>query len=177
MKSSFYFFAISVFLFCSCAEPKVRRPKQHSTTSFYKEVIDQNKKLNALEKQKIENLLSKDTLNIYYSSPNGFWYTYNQKDSTNVNKSPVSGDLITISFDIKDITNNVLYENRTVDYKVDKEDFIPALQEGVKLMKEGEKVTFVIPSYRAFGVTGDGNKIGINQTIKSTLTLQKIKEE
>jgi len=42
-------------------------------------------------------------------------------------------------------------------------------------MKVGETITFVIPSYSAFGITGDGNKIGINQSIKSTVTLINIK--
>jgi len=41
-------------------------------------------------------------------------------------------------------------------------------------MKVGEIITFVIPSYTAFGISGDGNKIGINQSIKSTVTLINI---
>ena len=60
-------------------------------------------------------------------------------------------------------------------YIVDKEDFISGLQKGIKLMKIGETITFVIPSYSAFGITGDGNKIGVNQSIKSTVTLINIK--
>ena len=70
----------------------------------------------------------------------------------------------------------ILYiKKQEKSYKIDKEDFIPALQDGIKLMKIGETITFVIPSYRAFGVTGDGNKIEVNQTIKSTVTLIDIK--
>jgi FKBP-type peptidyl-prolyl cis-trans isomerase len=38
-------------------------------------------------------------------------------------------------------------------------------------MKVGETITFVIPSYNAFGVFGDGNKIEMNTTIISTVTL------
>ena len=41
-------------------------------------------------------------------------------------------------------------------------------------MKLGEIITFVIPSYRAFGLVGDEHKIGINKTIKSTVKLIKI---
>ena len=59
-------------------------------------------------------------------------------------------------------------------YIIDKEDFISGLQKGIKLMKIGETVTFVIPSYSAFGIAGDGNKIGINQSIKSKVTLINI---
>jgi FKBP-type peptidyl-prolyl cis-trans isomerase len=60
-------------------------------------------------------------------------------------------------------------------YRIDKEDFIFALQLGIKLMKVGETIIFVIPSYNAFGISGDGEKIGINQSIKSTVTLLNIK--
>ena len=42
---------------------------------------------------------------------------------------------------------------------------------------KGETITFVIPSYRAFGVTGDGNKIAVNQPIQSTVTLIDIKSK
>ena len=41
-------------------------------------------------------------------------------------------------------------------------------------MKTGETITFVLPFYNAFGVLGDGNKIGVNQSIKITVTLIKI---
>ena len=60
-------------------------------------------------------------------------------------------------------------------YRVDKEDLISALKVGIKLMKIGETIIFVIPSYSAFGISGDGNKIGINQSIISTVTLLNIK--
>jgi FKBP-type peptidyl-prolyl cis-trans isomerase len=41
-------------------------------------------------------------------------------------------------------------------------------------MKIGETITFVLPSYNAYGITGDNNKIGLNQSIKSTVTLINI---
>ncbi len=158
---------------CSSSEP--RKPKKHSTSNFYKEVIENNKNLNNLEKKQIVFFLSKDTINNYHVSSNGFWYTYIKKDTINTS-TPAKGNLVTLTYNIMDFDGRVIYENQTINYRVDKEDFIPALQEGIKLMKKGEIVTFVIPSYRAFGVTGDGNKIGISQTIKSNLTLIDIKK-
>jgi FKBP-type peptidyl-prolyl cis-trans isomerase FkpA len=61
------------------------------------------------------------------------------------------------------------------NYVVDKQDFISGIQKGIKLMKVGETIIFVIPSYNAFGISGDGNKIGMNKTIISRVTLLKIK--
>jgi hypothetical protein len=42
---------------------------------------------------------------------------------------------------------------------------------------EGETVTFLFPSYKAFGYYGDKNKIGTNWLIKTKVTLNDIKEK
>lgn len=175
MRNSIYIFVLASLYIVSCKTPEPRRPKKHSVNNFYKEVIAENKKLNALEKNAIEAHLKKDTLYTYESSARGFWYTYVNKD-TLATQLPIKGDQVTLDYVITDIDGNIIYDRQIRDYVVDKEDFVPGLQEGIKLMKKGETVTFVIPSYRAYGVTGDGSKIGINQTIKSTLTLIEIKK-
>lgn len=48
------------------------------------------------------------------------------------------------------------------------------LQEGLVKMKEGSKAIFIIPSYLAYGLTGDGNKVGNNQTLVYHVTLLKV---
>ncbi|PKH50747.1 gliding motility-associated peptidyl-prolyl isomerase GldI [Tenacibaculum sp. Bg11-29] len=174
MKLKIIFFLVVILGVVSCKEPEARRPNKQGTTNFYNEVVKKNKKLNALEKKRLENFISKDTVNQYTVSKNGFWYTYVVKDSLNTLK-PKKEDVVLISFDISDINGNILYRRQERNYKVDKEDFIPALQDGIKLMRKGETITYIIPSYSAFGITGDGNKIGVRQPIKSTVTLIEIK--
>lgn len=176
MKHKIILFVLIVLVAVSCKEPEARRPKQHGTTNFYKEVLKENKRLNALEKKRLEEWVAKDTVKEYKTSPNGFWYAYITKDTLN-SSSPQFEDLVMLSYNITNLNGDVLYEKKERSYKVDKEDFIPALQDGIKLMKKGETITFVIPSYRAFGVTGDGNKIAVNQPIQSTVTLIDIKSK
>ena len=160
----------------SCAETEARRPKKHGTQNFYKDIVQKNKRLNELELKKIEFFLSKDTINEYLSSSSGFWYTYKKRDASK-KKLPKKEDIVDIEYDITSLDGEVLYEKERRAYRVDKEDFIPALQDGIKLMKKGETITFVIPSFRAYGVTGDGDKIGISQPIKSTVTVIDIKNK
>lgn len=175
MKSRVYIYIIVVIGVFGCKELEARRPKQQSTKNFYKEVVAQNKKLNALETQKILSHFSKDTITEYKSSANGFWYAY-QKQDTVLNSTPVKGDEVTLHYNITSLNNEVIYDFQTRKYTIDKEDFVPGLRDGIKLMKKGETITFVIPSYRAYGVTGDGNRIGMNQTLKSIVTLIEIKK-
>ncbi|OSY87641.1 hypothetical protein WH52_09360 [Tenacibaculum holothuriorum] len=175
MKNSFIILLL-ITLMVSCATPEARRPKQHGTTNFYKEVLAKNKRLNALEKKAIESWIKKDTLYEFKPSTSGFWYAYQKKDTVNV-KTPKPEEVTVIDFDITDLYGNVIYPKQQKEYTVDKQDFISGLQDGIKLMKKGETITFVIPSYRAYGVVGDGNKIKGNQPIKSTITLIDIKSK
>ena len=120
--------------------------------------------------------MAKDTINSYVDSHNGFWYVYNHKIDGNL-VFPKTEDVVTLQYDIQDLEGNIIYAKEELgnkEYKVGKQDFIPALQDGIKLMKKGETITFVIPSYRGFGVVGDEHKIGVNQTLKSTVTLLDI---
>ena len=177
MKNSFLLI-VCVLFFYSCAEQEARRPVTQKTATVLSETIKQKKELIASENKFIEDYIAKDSINRYITSSYGFWYTYVSKNE-NESASPKIGDEVEITYNITDVNNVVIYSKAALGikkYTIDKEDFIPALQEGLKLMKVGETITFVIPSYRAFGLVGDENKIGINQTLKSTVTLLKIKE-
>lgn len=160
---------------CSKIEPrKPINPRPSST--ILQETIQESKKLNALENARLLSIIEKDSTKNYQVSSNGFWYAYINKVEES-KKSPKIGDVVSIQYDIADLQGNIIYSKEELglkNYKVDKEDFISALQSGIKLMKVGETITFVIPSYKAFGVSGDGKKIGINQSIKSTVTLINI---
>lgn len=175
MKSKLLIFLMVICFGCSKTTP--RRPiNPKPSATILSETLSQSIKLNTKEDKKIAAIIRKDSSNTYLMSSNGFWYTYIKKSKKNL-VSPVEGDLVTIRYEISDLENNIIYSEEELglkQYKVDKEDFISALQNGIKLMKLGETITFIIPSYNAFGILGDGNKIGINQSIKSTVTLINI---
>jgi gliding motility-associated peptidyl-prolyl isomerase len=110
-------------------------------------------------------------------SSNGFWYTYINKIEEDL-PTPIKGDEVVLEYNITALNDTIIYSKEALgikNYRVGEEDFISGLQKGIKLMKIGETITFVIPSYSAFGITGDNNKIGINQSIKSTVKLINIK--
>ena len=140
------------------------------------ESIKRNKALNKLEEEVLLLKMKKDSLNNYISSDHGFWYFYQVKDTIN-NKFPVKGDEVIFTHEIKDLRDSIIYTKEELgikNYLVDKEELITGLQEGIKLMKEGEVVTFLFPSHIAFGYTGF-EKIKPNQPLIYTVQLNKIK--
>ncbi|PQJ82132.1 gliding motility-associated peptidyl-prolyl isomerase GldI [Polaribacter glomeratus] len=176
MKIRYLFF---LMLFCySCSKNEPRKPiNPKPSTTLYKETIKEAISLNKIEDAKILQLIKNDSTKIYLQSSQGFWYTYINKIEENL-PTPVNGNEVIFEYEIRNLNDSLIYSKENLgikSYVIDKEDFISGLQKGIKLMKIGETITFVLPSYSAFGITGDGNKIGINQSIISTVTLTNIK--
>jgi len=177
MKIKFLIFTSILCLGCSKITPREPiNPKPSST--ILKETIQESIKLNRIEDAKVLASIKIDSTRNYQVSSHGYWYTYITKVDKDT-PTPKAGDIASFEYNIADLQGTVIYSKEELglkEYKVDKEDFISALQVGIKLMKVGETITFVVPSYNAFGISGDKNKIGINQSIKSTVTLINIKK-
>jgi gliding motility-associated peptidyl-prolyl isomerase len=172
--------ATGVFALVSCKSPEARRPVQQSSGSFIKESAERNKILYKKEEERIASIMAANPENEYLSSPSGFWYYYNIKDSLDVAK-PVYGDIVTFTYDIKSLEGtSILTETETglQTYKIDQsnQDLISGLRDGVKLMKVGEQVTFLFPSYKAYGYYGLEDILGTNVPIQSTVTLKSIQQ-
>jgi FKBP-type peptidyl-prolyl cis-trans isomerase FkpA len=176
----FNFIFLLVFLgLNSCSEQEARAPITSSKSNGLLSTISVLKEINKAEETKIKNYIKKDSLHSYISSPNGFWYRYIVKNDSDT-VFPVKGDIVQVSYDLLDLNDQIIYSKETngiKEYVVDKEDFIRGLQAGIKLMKEGESMKFIIPSFNAFGVLGDEKKIGMNTSIISRITLININKD
>lgn len=175
-----YLFIFSAILF-SCHTPEARRPIKRQSGTFIKESAIRNKELYDQERDYISQLMQKDSSKTYYSSEKGFWYYYNKKDSIH-SETPEVGDIVRFTYNIKDLNgNNILSEeeNGIQNYKVDQsnQELISGVREGIKIMKEGETVTFIIPSYKAYGYYGIQNKLGTNVPVQSTVHLLSIDKQ
>ncbi|MET2985423.1 gliding motility-associated peptidyl-prolyl isomerase GldI [Aureibaculum conchae] len=177
IKNNFSFLSgISlVVLLISCTTPQPRKPVVQKTSSFLQESIERNKIINKVEEKALKALMESDTSKNYISSESGFWYYYNTKNSE-VSELPKTGDEVIFTYEIKDINNEVIYTKEELgekNYLVDKQELITGLQDGLKLIKEGETVTFLFPSHKAYGYSGY-QKIKSNEPLICTVTLHKI---
>lgn len=165
----------------SCKSPEARYPVSQNSGSYIDESVERNKEMIAQEEDYIKEVMGKNVDTEYLSSADGFWYYYNEKstDSTNT-KTPDFGDIVVFDYSISSIEGKSIYaegEKPTREYTMDKEKLFTGLRQGLKLMKEGETVTFLFPSHKAFGYYGDKEKIGSNTPITARVTLHEIKEE
>lgn len=174
MKYSVVVLIFSI-VFISCSSPEARKPIVRKTSSFMSESIERNKLLNKAENALIMNKINSDSLHFYESSAYGFWYYYDVEKPAD-NYTIKRGDVVFYSHEIKSLDGKTLYGKEalgTKSYLVDKEELITGLQDGFKLMKEGEVVTFLFPSHKAYGYTGN-DLIKPNQSLIYTVELLKI---
>ena len=169
---------VLLLLVIGCSKNEARRPiNPKPSTTIFSETVDEARKLRLLEDKSIRSYIASDSTRKYIQSESGFWYSYDTKLESDL-RTPQPGDTIRFSYDVKTLQDSLLYDKEElgiVDYIVDKQDQITGVQRGIKLMKEGETITFIFPSYTAYGSTGDGKKIGIYHSLKSTITLLNIK--
>lgn len=172
-----YAFVISIVLLLvvSCSSPEARKPIVRKTSSFMNESIERNKLLNKAENAVLLQQMKSDSLHTYVNSENGYWYYYELR-VTNDDYTPKRGDEVFYKHEIKALNGDVIYSEDdlgTKSYLIDKEELITGLQDALKIMKEGEKLTFLFPSYKAYGYTGL-DRVKPNQPLIYSVELLKI---
>ncbi|WP_139957939.1 gliding motility-associated peptidyl-prolyl isomerase GldI [Flavicella sediminum] len=177
MKTKIFFILVWSGLFFSCKEQIARKPIQQNSTTLSK-AMAVSQEIFAQEQALIQDFIKKDSTNNYISSKKGFWYTYVEKKEEGV--FPVKGDIVTFELSIFSLNGKELYSKEELGlktYVIDKEHVMKGIQEGIKLMKEGETVRFLFSSFVAFKTKGDQeNRIGINEPIETRIKLTNIKQ-
>lgn len=179
-KISVYFLTFAtLLLIIGCKEPQARRPISHSSGTFMNESVDRNKKLIKGEESKIDSIIKSNPEIKYTASQKGYWYHYEVKNDIDTLR-PKKGDVAQFDYEIKDINGSIIYskeELKPQTYVVDKQNIMMGLRSGIKLMRKTEKITFLFPSHMGFGYHGDNKKIGTNEPLICTVTLNDFKPE
>lgn len=167
-------------LLCGCSQQQARKPISQSSGSFLKESVERNKKLISGEERKIDSIIKSNPSVKYIASNKGYWYRYDVKNELDTLR-PRKGDVANFNYEVKDLNGNIIYselELRPQTYHVDKEqNIIIGLRHGLKLMHKKETVTFLFPSHIAYGYHGDNRRIGQNEPLVYTVTLNDFTPE
>jgi gliding motility-associated peptidyl-prolyl isomerase len=172
------FFA--TLLYSSCKQhQEARRPVSQSSGSFMKQSIARNKKLIASEEVQIDSVIKSNSGKTYIASKKGYWYYYETRNLLD-SLTPKKGDIAFFDYEVKDLKGNIIYSQEELApqiYKVDKQEIMMGLRDGIKLMRKTEKVHFLFTSHMGYGYHGDNNKIGTNQPLFCTVTLRDFMPE
>lgn len=89
----------------------------------------------------------------------------------------VDEDIVKINYTVSLLDGSKVYSSDStgaLEFKIGKSDVAGGLQEGVKLLHEGDKAIFILPAHLAYGLTGDGDKIKQYATLVIDAEMLKI---
>ena len=93
-------------------------------------------------------------------------------------KTPAMDNDVTIAYKISLLNGMYCYSSDSsglLTFRMGQSTEPGGLQEGLLHMQEGGKSLMIVPSWLAYGVTGDGDKIGSNQSLVFEVDLVKVK--
>ncbi|MEP7265504.1 MAG: FKBP-type peptidyl-prolyl cis-trans isomerase [Bacteroidota bacterium] len=93
-------------------------------------------------------------------------------------RKPAKNSDVTVSYKINLLDGTYCYSSDSsgvLTFRLGESTEPGGLQEGILLMNEGGSSLMIIPSYLAYGLTGDGDKIGSNQSLVYKVELLKVK--
>ena len=156
-----------------CDAPEPRRPINKKKQYFLSQSAQRNKSRMANEQALFQNIRNDEPQREYQNSSKGFWYAIIEGEAIQ-KPLPIKGQEVVMRYRIEDLSGNVLYDEEQlgeVRFLVDQEDYLPALREAAKVLREGQKGIFLFPSYLCFGYQGDFEKIGSNQPLRFVIKL------
>lgn len=172
-------FLFAILALVSCKQQQARMPVSRSSGAFLNASVERNKKLIKGEEGKIDSIIKINPNVKYLASQKGYWYYYDTKNDKDTLR-PKKGDVANFDYEIKDINGDVIYsqlELKPQTYIVDKQNIMMGLRHGIKLMHKNETVTFLFPSHMAYGYHGDNRRIGTNEPLICTVTLNDFKPQ
>lgn len=136
--------------------------------------IAMNSTFSGEENEQIDGFLSRRP--DWRMSKTGSGLRYFIYDSTN-NQQAQAGQIVWVNFTISLLDNTICYTSKRGEpesYMIEKSDIESGIHEGLKLMAEGEKAKFILPSHLAHGLIGDLDQIPPLEPVVYDIELVKI---
>lgn len=167
----FFLFSGLIAVGCNRHQEERRLPDQQELRKTLEET---NKILLESEKQEIRDFIARYGWDMKQTG-SGLWYQIYQQGE---GESASAGKIAFINYTIGLLTGDMIYSSETEgarEFRIGRGGVELGLEEGILLLKEGDKARFIMPSHLAHGVPGDGVKIPARATIVYDVELIELK--
>ena len=174
MKYNYKGFFLFFLIFYSCGNNEPQQQKKFNPNDYKDPLVAANKHLVKAEEKQIEDYISRYNWNMRETGTGLRYLIYKKGNGEKAEKNKIAK----INFTVSLINGNVCYSS---DIEGSKEFFIgrggveTGIEEGILLLRVGDKAKFIIPSHLAFGLLGDQDKIPTRATLIYDIELLELK--
>lgn len=177
MKTSFLFILLVSLLLCSCGEPQQNpqpRIVQGQSDRQMKESLEKaNRYLVNDEEEEIDNYVRRHQLELV-ATGTGLRYQIVEEGK---GRPVLPGNKVTLDYVLYDLLGDVVYNSETdgpMQFVVGRSELPTGLDEGVRLLHEGDLAWVIVPSHLGYGLLGDQKSVPPRATLIYLLKLKKV---
>jgi FKBP-type peptidyl-prolyl cis-trans isomerase len=144
--------------------------------NYEKSLLEANKQAVLVEDRQIEDFIKRHNLEVQKTGTGLRFMIYEKGNG----KMAEEGRIAEFEFTVRLITGDSIYssdETGTKEFLIGRGGVEPGLEEGILLLREGDRAKFILPSHLAFGLLGDQDKIPPKATLIYDVKLLKIKDK
>jgi FKBP-type peptidyl-prolyl cis-trans isomerase FkpA len=157
MKNFFFLISITSFLhiFSGCNENSEEKPPLKITKKQMDSItVEMETKYNQMEEDRITDYISRHVP--MEKSERGFWFTITKKNPS----GKVIQDMSMVKYKrVVSLCNSQELYNDEMILTIGNGNEIPGMHDALKMLRKGEEAIFIFPSYLAYGLIGDQNKV------------------
>jgi FKBP-type peptidyl-prolyl cis-trans isomerase FkpA len=167
-------FAVLI-LFSAVIACNVKQEKKNEVSEDPEKLMNINKAMIAEEQELIDNYIQRFNYKMT-ATETGLQYQHIVRGN---GRQPQFNDDVTLAYRMKLLDGTYCYSSDSsglLTFRLGQSTEPGGIQEGVLMMKEGGKSMLIVPSWLAYGITGDGDRIGSNQTLVCEVELVAVKD-
>jgi len=176
MKHVFTYVIMMMLFAVGCQNTTAHDAEQKIFSATEEQFIAFNKAMIAEENDQIDALLLRYKWPVITTETGVRYWIYEKGKGAKIE----SGDVLQCEYTLKLITGEEIY-NSTTDgmlvFRVWKSDQPSGLEEVLLLLYQDDKVKIVVPSYLAYGIAGDDDKIPSSSTLIYDIYIRKIDKD
>ena len=157
---------MSVFVSCSGRQS----PERKSVPSVEESLIKANKQAVKAENEQIDRFVQRYH---WQMEKTGSGLRYNRYEKGNGEKAQ-TGKIAALKYEVRLITGDLIYSSEKdglKEFLIGRGGVESGLEEGILLLRVGDRAKFIIPSHLGFGLLGDQDKVPPKSTLIYDLEL------
>ena len=166
---------ISIFMLYSCDDDQIKKKKKALNPKEVSNALaDVHRRNIKIEDQQIDDYLQRRGWD-FTRAKSGLRYKIYKEG---IGLYPKEGQRVVLEYTISLIRGDIVYDSKKDGDKtfvIGKGDEPTGLQEAVQLMKVGARAKLILPSYLAYGLIGDENRIPASATLFYDLYIKEVR--
>ena len=158
----------------SCSNKKDVKPNTLNQDQVTEKLLEANKAAIEVENKQIDKLIDSSGWNMLKTAT-GLRYEIIEQGN---GPKAETGKIARFEYEIKLISGEIIYSSKQSgpkEFRIGSGGVESGLEEGILLLKSGDKAKFVIPSFLAHGLSGDQDRIPPKATLIYTVKLIDLK--